>query len=99
MANGRKYFQEISREIKADTPVFKVRYECRFNMGLIKSFKFEIDLSKVHKKSKTELDILKSLKQEKHFPCIDRRFLCQIEKRVLWRAHPRQVQAAEIRQL
>ena len=66
--DGRKYFRAISREIKASTPTVKARYERLFNMGLIKSVKLEIDLSKVDRKSKSELDILKSLKQqEKHF--------------------------------
>ena len=68
MEDGRKSFRAISREIKVSTPTVKARYERLVNMGLIKSVKPEIDLSKVDRKSKNELDILKSLKkQKKHF--------------------------------
>jgi DNA-binding Lrp family transcriptional regulator len=68
MEDGRKSFRAISREIKVSTPTVKARYERLVNMGLIKSVKPEIDLSKVDRKSKNELDILKSLKkQNKHF--------------------------------
>lgn len=66
MSDGRKSFRAISREIKVSTPTVKARYERLVNMGLIKSIKPEIDLSKVDRKSKSELDILKS-KQTKHF--------------------------------
>lgn len=68
MEDGRKSFRAISREIKVSSPTVKARYERLVNMGLIKSVKPEIDLSKVDRKSKNELDILKSLKKhQKHF--------------------------------
>jgi DNA-binding Lrp family transcriptional regulator len=69
MEDGRKSFRAISREIKVSTPTVKVRYERLVNMGLIKSIKPEIDLSKVDRKSKNEFDdTLESLKkQKKHF--------------------------------
>jgi DNA-binding Lrp family transcriptional regulator len=69
MADGRKSFRAISREIKVSTPTVKARYQRLVNMGLIKSVRPEIDLSKVHKRSKDESsDTLQDLKkQKKHF--------------------------------
>ena len=69
MEDGRKSFRAISREIKVSTPTVKARYERLVNMGLIKSVKPEIDMSKVDKKNKDELGgTLESLKkQKKHF--------------------------------
>jgi Lrp/AsnC family leucine-responsive transcriptional regulator len=69
MENGRKSFRAISREIKVSTPTVKARYERLVNMGLIKSIKPEIDMSKVDRKSKGDIDdTLQTLrKQKKHF--------------------------------
>jgi Lrp/AsnC family leucine-responsive transcriptional regulator len=69
MQDGRKSFRAISREMNVSTPTVKARYERLVNMGLIKSIKPEIDLSKVDRKSKGNLgDKLQSLKkQKKHF--------------------------------
>ena len=69
MENGRKSFRAISRETKVSTPTVKSRYERLVNMGLIKSVKPEIDLSKVDKSSKKGLgDTFEHLnKQKKHF--------------------------------
>ena len=52
MENGRKSFRAISREIKVSTPTVKSRYERLVNIGLIKSVKSEIDLSKVDRGNK-----------------------------------------------
>ena len=73
MEDGRKSFRAISREINISTPTVKARYERLVNMGLIKSVKPEIDLSKVDKGSKDSLQPLESLKrQKKHFHvCIE----------------------------
>jgi DNA-binding Lrp family transcriptional regulator len=69
MEDGRKSFRAISREIKVSTPTVKARYERLVNMGLIKSVKPEIDLSKVDKGIKNEfgatLELIK--KQKNHF--------------------------------
>ena len=68
MADGRKSFRAISREIGISTPTVKARYERLVNIGLIKAVKPEIDLSKIDKKSKDEFDTLHDLKkQKKHF--------------------------------
>ena len=47
MENGRKSFRAVSREIKVSTPNVKARYDRSVNMGLVKSVKPEIDLSKI----------------------------------------------------
>jgi DNA-binding Lrp family transcriptional regulator len=72
MEDGRKSFRAISREIKVSTPTVKSRYERLVNMGLIKSVKPEIDLSKVDRAKKNQLfggeEAIKQLEeQKKHF--------------------------------
>ena len=52
MDDGRKSFRAISREIKVSTPTVKSRYERLVNIGLVKSVKPEIDLSKVNREKK-----------------------------------------------
>jgi DNA-binding Lrp family transcriptional regulator len=71
MEDGRKSFRAISREIKVSTPTVKSRYERLVNMGLIKSVKPEIDLSKVDSRKKNQFfgeETIKELEeQKKHF--------------------------------
>lgn len=69
MEDGRKSFRAISREIKVSTPTVKARFEHLVNMGLIKSIKPEIDMSKVDRKNMGDIDdALQTLKkQKKHF--------------------------------
>lgn len=71
MEDGRKSFRAISREIKVSSPTVKARYERLVNIGLIKSVKPEIDLSKVVTNKKSHFfsgDTVKQLKeQKKHF--------------------------------
>jgi len=68
MEDGRKSFRAISREVKVSTPTVKARYERLVNMGLIKSVKPEIDLSKVDKKIRGAVgNTLELQKQKKHF--------------------------------
>ncbi|HEX6254087.1 MAG TPA: AsnC family transcriptional regulator [Nitrososphaera sp.] len=71
MEDGRKSFRAISREIKVSTPTVKSRYERLVNIGLIKSVKPEIDLSKVYSRKKNqsiEEETIKQLEeQKKHF--------------------------------
>ena len=47
MEDGRKSFRAVSREIKVSTPTVKADYDRLVNMGLVKSVKPEIDLSKI----------------------------------------------------
>src|ERR687883_1884861 len=69
MEDGRKSFRAISRQIKVSTPTVKARYERLVNIGLIKSVKPEIDLSKIDRKNMGNLgDTVQSLKnQNRHF--------------------------------
>jgi DNA-binding Lrp family transcriptional regulator len=71
MEDGRKSFRAISREIGVSTPTVKARYKRLVNMGLIKSVKPEIDLSKIdrHRKSQffSEEKIKQLSDQKKHF--------------------------------
>ena len=66
MADGRKSFRAVSREIKVSTPTVKARYERLVNIGLIKSVRPEIDLSRIDKNK--GVDALEELsKQKSHF--------------------------------
>ena len=72
MEDGRKSFRAISRQIKVSTPTVKRRYERLVNIGLIKSVKPEIDLSKVDSRKKNQFfggeETIKQLEeQKKHF--------------------------------
>jgi DNA-binding Lrp family transcriptional regulator len=72
MEDGRKSFRAVSREIKVSTPTVKSRYERLVNIGLIKSVKPEIDLSKVDSRKKKNQffgeETIKHLEeQKKHF--------------------------------
>ncbi len=71
MEDGRKSFRAISREIKVSTPTVKSRYERLVDIGLIKSVKPEIDLSKVDSRKKSQYfgeETIKQLQeQKKHF--------------------------------
>ena len=69
--DGRKSFRAISREIKVSKPTVKSRYERLVNIGLVKSVKPEIDLSKVDSRKKNQFfgeETIKQLEQQKkHF--------------------------------
>jgi Lrp/AsnC family leucine-responsive transcriptional regulator len=67
MADGRKSFRAISREIKKSTPTVKARYERLVNIGLIKSVSPEIDLTKIDKKGEFGDALPELKKQKKHF--------------------------------
>jgi DNA-binding Lrp family transcriptional regulator len=71
MEDGRKSFRAISREIRVSTPTVKSRYERLVNIGLIKSVKPEIDLSRVDSRKKNQFfgeETIKHLEeQKKHF--------------------------------
>lgn len=67
MADGRKSFRAISREIKVSTPTVKARYERLVNIGLIKAVRPEIDLSKIDKKGNASSALKEFGVQEKHF--------------------------------
>lgn len=64
MEDGRKSFRAISREIKVSTPTVKARYERLVNIGLIKSVKPEIDVSKIDASRRNDFET-KNKKQPK----------------------------------
>jgi Lrp/AsnC family leucine-responsive transcriptional regulator len=68
MEDGRKSFRAISREIKVSTPTVKSRYERLVNIGLVKSVKPEIDLSKVNREKKSQFfgeETIKQMEEQK----------------------------------
>src|ERR687894_1851072 len=71
MEDGRKSFRAISREIKVSRPTVQCVYERLVNIGLVKSVKPEIDLSKVNRENKNlffgEETIKQMEEQKKHF--------------------------------
>jgi Lrp/AsnC family leucine-responsive transcriptional regulator len=68
MEDGRKSFRAISREIKVSTPTVKARYERLVNMGLIKSVKPELDITKIDASRRNEIKDIEKLQgqQKKH---------------------------------
>jgi Lrp/AsnC family leucine-responsive transcriptional regulator len=69
MEDGRKSFRAISREIKVSAPTVKARYERLVNIGLIRSVRPEIDISRISRRSKKEYGKqLENLRRQgKHF--------------------------------
>jgi Lrp/AsnC family leucine-responsive transcriptional regulator len=70
MQDARKSFRAISREIKVSAPTVKSRYQRLVNIGLIKSVKPELDVSKIDTRSRDQLTehVIRRLKeQKKHF--------------------------------
>lgn len=55
MEDGRKSFRQIGREIKVTTPTVQARYKRLINLGFIKSVSPVLDMSKLDKKSKTQI--------------------------------------------
>lgn len=55
MEDGRKSFRQIAREIKVTTPTVLARYRRLVNLGFIKSVSPVLDMSKLDKKSKTQI--------------------------------------------
>jgi DNA-binding Lrp family transcriptional regulator len=109
MEDGRKSFRAISREIKVSTPpTVKSRYERLVNIGLTKSVKPEIDLSKVTRgKKKSQFfggggggggggETIKQLEeQKKHFHVkVVENMKIKDAMRILWRTHKQQTKSA-----
>ncbi|MEW5840627.1 AsnC family transcriptional regulator [Nitrososphaera sp.] len=57
MEDGRKSFRAVSREIKVSTPTVKARYERLVNIGLIKSVRPEIDVSKIDASRREQIQL------------------------------------------
>jgi len=56
MADGRKSFRQISRELKISTPTIKARYERLVHIGLVKSVVPIIDTTKLEKRTAKKLE-------------------------------------------
>lgn len=67
MQDGRKSFRAISRELKISTPTITARYDRLVNIGLIKSIRPEIDISKISTNDKKKLpnELVEYLKIQK----------------------------------
>jgi len=57
--DGRKSFNQVSREIKVSTPTVKARYDRLVNVGLIKAVTLDLDLGKLESKTSERLGHLK----------------------------------------
>ena len=57
--DGRKSFNQVSREIKVSAPTIKTRYDRLVNVGLIKAVTLDLDLGKLESKTGERLDHLK----------------------------------------
>ena len=55
MEDGRKSFRQIGREVKITTPTVQARYQRLVNLGFIKSVSPVLDMSKLDKKTKTQI--------------------------------------------
>ena len=64
--DGRKSFNQISREIKVSTPTVKARYDRLVNVGLIKAVSLDLDLGKMEAKTSKKLEHLKEMTIKKH---------------------------------
>jgi len=70
MEDGRKSFRAISGEIKVSTPTVKARYERLVNMGLIKSVRPELDVSKIDASRRQDVENIENLQgqqKKRHF--------------------------------
>ena len=57
--DGRKSFNQVSREIKVSTPTVKARYDRLVNVGLIKAVTLDLDLGKIESKTGERLGPIK----------------------------------------
>ncbi len=64
--DGRKSFNQVSREIKVSTPTVKARYDRLVNAGLIKTVTLDLDLGKLESKTGERLGHLKEKTTKSH---------------------------------
>ena len=64
--DGRKSFNQISREIKVSTPTVKARYDRLVNVGLIKAVTLDLDLGKLESKTGKRLGHLREKTIKSH---------------------------------
>lgn len=64
--DGRKSFNQISREIKTSAPTVKAHYDRLVNLGLIKSISVDLDVGKLEEKTGKRLDSTKGYAIKKY---------------------------------
>jgi Lrp/AsnC family leucine-responsive transcriptional regulator len=64
--DGRKSFNQVSREIKVSTPTVKARYDRLVNVGLIKAVTLDLDLGKLESKTGEKLEHLREKTIKSH---------------------------------
>lgn len=64
--DGRKSFNQVSREIKVSTPTVKARYDRLVNVGLIKAVTLDLDSGKLESKTGERLGHLKEKTIKSH---------------------------------
>jgi DNA-binding Lrp family transcriptional regulator len=64
--DGRKSFNQVSREIKVSTPTVKARYDRLVNVGLIKAVTLDLDLGKLETKTGERLGHLRGKTIKSH---------------------------------
>ena len=64
--DGRKSFNQVSREIKVSTPTVKARYDRLVNVGLIKAVTLDLDLGKLETKTGQRLGHLREKTIKSH---------------------------------
>jgi len=64
--DGRKSFNQVSREIKVSTPTVKARYDRLVNVGLIKAVTLDLDLGKLETKTGERLGHLREKAIKSH---------------------------------
>lgn len=76
--DGRKSFNQISREIKVSTPTVKARYDRLVNVGLIKAVSLDLDLGKIEAKTSKKLEHLKEMIIKKHNIKLDKNMIIDL---------------------
>lgn len=66
ITDGRKSFNQISKEIKVSTPTVTARYDRLVNVGLIKAVTLDLDLGKLESKMGERLGHLKEKTSKDH---------------------------------
>ncbi|MGI0069364.1 MAG: winged helix-turn-helix transcriptional regulator [Nitrosotalea sp.] len=64
--DGRKSFNQVSREIKVSTPTVKARYDRLVNAGLIKAVTLDLDIGKLEAKTGKKLGHLREKTIKSH---------------------------------
>ena len=64
--DGRKSFNQVSREIKVSTPTVKARFDRLVSVGLIKAVTLDLDLGKLESRTRERFSHLKEKAIKSH---------------------------------